>query len=438
MNKKLMIIARILVITVLVVSFASGIPHEAYAEGAPEILAFQGDRYLYPSQASVDLFVYLDREPSKVELRYYNGSSWVKFADCTPEGAYNDYWTYTLKQDHMPKPKMQFKYYISFNNNSSVILSPDFVVEWTSFRRVSRVFGSDRFQTAIKVADKQLELKGTTKHKYAIIASGTDFADALSGSYISSSFYSAPIYLVGKSTQSMEDAATEIAQDLESGGVAFILGGFGAVPQEMEDILQNHGIAKGRTRRFAGTDRYDTNLKILRFCDYYMEPNEVMLCSGTSFADALSGSASGKPIMLVGQTLTPDQEAYLKEKEKFVYLIGGTGAVSQAIEDKIFKEYGYWFQRLAGDNRYLTSREVAEYFFPYQPYYVVFAYGRNFPDGLAGGPLAQALNAPLLLVENGSYGPAEQYCKVHDPRYGIVLGGPTLISDEVADKLIFR
>ena len=189
---------------------------------------------------------------------------------------------------------------------------------------------------------------------------------------------------------------------------------------------------------FAGTDRYDTNLKILRFCDYYMEPNEVMLCSGTSFADALSGSASGKPIMLVGQTLTPDQEAYLKEKEKFVYLIGGTGAVSQAIEDKIFKEYGYWFQRLAGDNRYLTSREVAEYFFPYQPYYVVFAYGRNFPDGLAGGPLAQALNAPLLLVENGSYGPAEQYCKVHDPRYGIVLGGPTLISDEVADKLIFR
>ena len=438
MNKKLMIIARILVITVLVVSFASGIPQQAYAEGAPEILAFQGDRYLYPSQASVDLFVYLDREPSKVELRYYNGSSWVKFADCTPKDADNDYWTYTLKQDHMPKPKMQFKYYISYNNNSGLILSPDFVVEWTSFRRVSRVFGSDRFQTAIKVADKQLEIKGTTKHKYAIIASGTDFADALSGSYISSSFYSAPIYLVGKSTQSMEDAATEIAQDLQSGGVVFILGGFGAVPQEMEDILQNHGIAKGRTRRFAGTDRYDTNLKILRFCDYYMEPNEVMLCSGTSFADALSGSASGKPIMLVGQTLTPDQEAYLKEKEKFVYLIGGTGAVSQAIEDKIFKGYGYVFQRLAGDNRYLTSREVAEYFFPYQPYYAVFAYGRNFPDGLAGGPLAQALNAPLLLVENGSYGPAEQYCKVHDPRYGIVLGGPTLISDEVADKLIFR
>ena len=116
MNKKLMIIARILVITVLVVSFASGIPQQAYAEGAPEILAFQGDRYLYPSQASVDLFVYLDREPSKVELRYYNGSSWVKFADCTPEGAYNEYWTYTLTQDHMPKPTMQFKYYISYDN----------------------------------------------------------------------------------------------------------------------------------------------------------------------------------------------------------------------------------------------------------------------------------------------------------------------------------
>ena len=52
---------------------------------------------------------------------------------------------------------------------------------------------------------------------------------------------------------------------------------------------------------------------------------------------------------------------------------------------------------------------VAEHFFPQDVDTVVIANGNNFPDGLSGGPVANASGAPLILVIDSVHNHAKEY-----------------------------
>ena len=160
-----------------------------------------------------------------------------------------------------------------------------------------------------------------------------------------------------------------------------------------------------------------------------------MVASGIGFADSLSASATGKPILLVKNTIQDSQKDYVASlKGKKFYVIGGTGAVNEDLE-AYFKTLGET-ERLGGQTRYETSVNVAKQFFP-EPNGAVLAYGANFPDGLCGGSLANAMGGPLLLAANGKADKAAAYAKEKGVKGGAVLGGPTLISDADA-RTIFR
>ena len=62
-------------------------------------------------------------------------------------------------------------------------------------------------------------------------------------------------------------------------------------------------------------------------------------------------------------------------------------------------------------------------------------YTQNFPDGLAGGPLAYALGAPLLLTNAGQEAIAHEYIAAESIENGYVLGGDSAVSDETARKV---
>ena len=59
----------------------------------------------------------------------------------------------------------------------------------------TRVTGDNRFETAFLTADKMKEVMGVEKFDTIIVASGLNFADALSGSYLAT-VKKAPILLV--------------------------------------------------------------------------------------------------------------------------------------------------------------------------------------------------------------------------------------------------
>ena len=110
-------------------------------------------------------------------------------------------------------------------------------------------------------------------------------------------------------------------------------------------------------------------------------------------------------------------------------IIGGPAAISAEMEEKIEAIVGNT-SRLYGATREATSVAVAECYFS-APESVLLAYSRDFPDGLCGGPLAYAMNVPLLLLTNTNQeSAASEYVAAHLIKEGYILGGANAIPDE--------
>ena len=292
---------------------------------------------------------------------------------------------------------------------------------------VQRLAGSDRFDTAFKSADALKEVMGVDKFPAAIVTSGMNFADALAGSYLAART-GAPILLTNN--DNMDDVIAYIRENVEVGGTVYALGGSTIVSDALQAVSGSGYIFK----RLAGASRFETNLMILEEAGID-SGDPVLVCTAYNFADSLSASALGLPILLVGDTVSDAQMAFLNESTdgEFV-LVGGTGAVTAAVERTLEGMDGY-VVRLAGASRFETSAMLADEVFGGSVENAVFAYGYNFPDGLCAGPLAYALGAPLILTANGDEAAAADYVSTTDIFGGFVLGGPTLISDEAVNKI---
>ena len=292
-------------------------------------------------------------------------------------------------------------------------------------KEVIRVYGPTRYTTAFDAADVLKEQLGVKKFKTIVVACGTDFADALSGSYLANQ-KDAPILLARNRKQEINELKDYIKKNLETGGTIYLLGGEKAVPKAMEQDLDDF-----KVKRLSGATRYETNLAILN--EAGVGDKDILVCTGKDFADGLSASAVNKPILLVKDSLNDAQKAFLATlKGNNIYIIGGKNAVNTRIENAL-KDYGT-IKRIEGATRYYTSVNIAKEFFP-ETKHAVLAFAENFPDGLSGGPLAYSLKAPLLLTKNGKDAVAVDYAKEQDIQSGMVLGGPTLIIDKVVRKV---
>lgn len=301
-------------------------------------------------------------------------------------------------------------------------------------RDILRIAGKNRAATAIEAAKHLKKKNGIEKFDNIVIASGTGFADALSASYLAYK-KDGPILLVDNS--SIDTVTDFVNENLASDGKVFIVGGKGAVPYDVDNkITAVNG--NDSVIRLAGKNRYLTNILVLD--EAGVEGEDLLVASGSGFADALSASAAKRPIFLVGTTLSEDQMMYLNSHATDLsgkyYVIGGNGAVSQDIEGTL-KNYGT-IKRLKGSNRYATSIAVADEFFPGNVDTVVTANGMNFPDGLSGGPVAAAYDAPLILVTDKDYSHAVQQFAQKGAFQLVIMGGTGVISDDTVVKIAYN
>lgn len=293
---------------------------------------------------------------------------------------------------------------------------------------VLRIYGSNRCATALEVAKALKRTLGVAKFDAIVYTSGKEFPDALAGSYLAAQ-KNAPIllHLEGSFTSNAE----YIRDNLSENGTVFILGGSNAVPETVDAALNLLGI---RTQRLAGQTRYETNLAILEEAGF--SGGEVLVCNSQNFADSLSASATGLPILLVKDSwteLSSQQQAFLEAAGSCQFtVIGGEAAVSKELAASL-KALGS-VRRLAGQTRYETSATVARDFFV-QPEGMVLAYAKNFPDGLCGGVLACCSGMPLVLAADGHTEAAAACAQEGAVTRGIVLGGPSLISDEAVEQV---
>ena len=377
-------------------------------------------------------YVYEDSDytPKKGEVLSYTimvGTDWGKKFDEDD----NLVIKYTGTQVHAKIGRMSDRYLNIWGLIPPVMIGND------PADKVERLAGNNRFQTAFLTADRLMKrfetYYGNSKFRNAVIASGINFPDALAGAYLAGQ-KGAPLLLA--SAAEATNVAEYIKKNMEEDGTVYILGGEVAVPADMEAALTKAGVKN--VKRLKGDNRYLTNLEILK--EAGVDYQDLLVCSGGGYADSLSASATGRPVLLVGNKLLPEQKEYLESiKDKFsgnVYAIGG----DKVVTNDVFKEVCAYAkgekERLAGQNRYLTSEAVAEKFFDYMHTHVVLAYAQNYPDGLAGGPLAYYINAPLLLVDTNHIDAAKAYAAAHGVRKCIVLGGPGLISDQAALTIV--
>ena len=287
-----------------------------------------------------------------------------------------------------------------------------------------RLSGNTRYETGLSIAFAMGE-----SFPAAVVACGTNFPDALSGSYLAQKL-GAPMLIVSQSPESQNSVAEFLRGHLTDEAPVYVLGGVQAVPESFETALAEQ--APGlRPVRLEGANRYETNLKILEAAS--PDPaEELLICSGGNYPDALSVGSLGLPVLLVGsETLSEAQSAFVAARSGAVTLIGGTGAVSQDIEEQIGTLLGTErLRRIWGSDRYETSRAILQAF-PRDAENLVIATGNNFPDGLCAGPFAAALHANLVLTAQGDEGIAalEDYALEKGVREVYVIGGEAALPE---------
>lgn len=303
------------------------------------------------------------------------------------------------------------------------------LIQGNGYADIIRLAGKDRYVTAMEAANHLKEQQGIDKFNSVVLASGKNFPDALSASYLAY-VKDGPILLVD--TAVVGTITDYVNANLAEGGKVYIVGGKGAVPLEVDEKIAAVS-GEESVVRLAGKDRFATNLLVLG--EAGVEGKDMLVASGMGFADALSASAAKRPILLVGAMLTTAQKDYLTENNASLtgqfYVIGGTGAVSQDVYDAV-SEYGT-VERLKGSDRFTTSVAVANKFFPDSVETVVVANGVNFPDGLSGGPIAAYYDAPLILVTDGVKSHAVDFFAEKAAKKLVVVGGKGVVSDETAE-----
>jgi len=200
--------------------------------------------------------------------------------------------------------------------------------------RVIRLAGADRYETAQIVADKVIELAGPEYDGGAIVATGGNYPDALSGSPLAAA-RSWPILLARPATNSLyvpeETTAT------------IILGGTGAVSAEVEGTLRAD-LGESQVIRIGGENRYATAAAVANHSvTIGFSFKELGVATGENFPDALCAGPvlgpRGAPLLLTRSTvLSMETRQVLEENAteiEEVAIFGGTGAISQNVRDAI-------------------------------------------------------------------------------------------------------
>jgi glucose/arabinose dehydrogenase/putative cell wall-binding protein len=307
----------------------------------------------------------------------------------------------------------------------------------------SRVSGADRYATSAAVAG----LGGYAPGGTVYLSSGAGFADALSAAPLAARDH-APLLLVTPTLPVPSSIAARLAA-LAPDHITLV-GGTGAISKAVADhlVATYLGGVASKLDRLGGSDRYDTSADIAdpaRSGKYAPGVGGVIIASGLAFPDGLSAAPvagrKGWPLLLVqtDSIPTPVVTALQDLRPTQIVVVGGSGAVS----DAVFQALGQYSTapptRVSGADRYATSADMAAAFGPdtVPPAVVYVASGTGFADGLSGAPVVALDGTVLLLVPAGGPVPASVRTVICDlaPVSFVVLGGPGVVSDATAGGL---
>lgn len=292
-------------------------------------------------------------------------------------------------------------------------------------RKVVRIAGKDRFETAEKIAEKVIELGGNA-NEYAL-ANGLNFPDALSGGAYCGKFKLPLLLTDGKSVpEKFKDKPVTV------------FGGEGVVNPEGINLK----------KRLAGKDRFETSYKIAE--DGFPDVHKSAITTGYKFPDALSLSPfcikKNMPLLLY-DTINKNKSQYakifydktfMKAQNNYhtaTYIAGMDNPPFQTNKYMSFKRFTSW-GGAESKNRFETNRNIA-CDIDENPKTVIVANGYKFADALAGSTLSSVLgNAPIILTDSDEINYfAFRYLSNPSIETIYVLGGESAVSKLVEVEL---
>jgi putative cell wall-binding protein len=135
-----------------------------------------------------------------------------------------------------------------------------------------------------------------------------------------------------------------------------LIGGVNVISTDTEQAVKNMGIT---VTRLAGSDRYDTSLKIAQAIG---ATSQAVLTSGDNFPDVLSvapiAAVKGMPVLLTpNNSISSSLKAYLQNSVQKTYVLGGSSVVSDSVFNQLPSP-----ERISGANRYDNNINIIKKF----------------------------------------------------------------------------
>ena len=276
-------------------------------------------------------------------------------------------------------------------------------------QQVTRISGKDRITTSVEISKSAY-----TTSENVVLASGFNFADALSAGQLASAL-NAPLLL---SSQNKLDSQTKNEIERLKAKKVFVVGGDNAISKSgVDTTLKSEKID---VTRLEGQDRYSTSQKVMEKTKEIINPEYLLIASGKNFPDALAATGffvNHKSVMVLSDGVTYPQ-SNLQE-----IAIGGKNQLPLK---------GFKGRRVSGKDRYETALEIAKLSFD-KNNNAILASGQVFADSLSAVSLTKKHSAPIILTQSDNL--TENAKKYLNGKNVFIVGGEkTVVKDIMTRK----
>ena len=275
-------------------------------------------------------------------------------------------------------------------------------------QQVTRISGKDRITTSVEISKSAY-----TTSENVVLASGFNFADALSAGQLASAL-NAPLLL---SSQNKLDSQTKNEIERLKAKKVYVVGGNNAISKTgVDTTLKSEKID---VTRLEGQDRYSTSQKVMEKTKEIINPEYLLIASGKNFPDALAATSffvNHKSVMVLSDGVTYPQ-SNLQE-----IAIGGKNQLPLK---------GFKGRRVSGKDRYETALEIAKLSFD-KNNNAILASGQVFADSLSAVSLTKKHSAPIILTQSDSL--TENAKKYLNGKNVFIVGGEKTVVNDIMTR----
>ena len=281
---------------------------------------------------------------------------------------------------------------------------------------IERISGQNRYQTAIEISKYKTKISKNKTRDTVIIASGENFADALSGGGLAAILDTT--ILLTKKNKIENDVLNEIKR--LGAKKIYIIGGMDSISHIVEEQLKKIATVK----RIAGSDRFQTSVLVKDEMEKFGASKKYGYVNGNIYPDALSAVAylakQKSPLILTNGKHLPKGDLDIKD----CIIFGGENSINiRELKGK----------RISGKDRYETSQKIAQEGFSSVKTAVVVD-GTNYPDALASISIAKEYNAPIILLGKKTINDSvKKY--FNNLSKVIINGGEDSVSKDIENKI---